>query len=140
MSKYNCPICHKEFDIKDSTIEDIITKSKHVSSTIRGRHAVHKYIDTHYYVRHCKKCVKKRDWTRRIINITILISFSLLDILKNITSSYHPIQELLILPFALFLIWVFICSPINFVIYKIFFEPDIDYAHDHNALVSPFEM
>lgn len=138
MSKYNCPVCHREFDIEDSIVEDIITKSKHISSTVSGRHAVHKYLDTHYYIRHCKRCVKIRKLIGYTINFAILVFF----LYRGLIDFYHSkeLLSLFALPLMLFLIYVFFCLPINFIIYKIFFEPDLDYASSHNALVDPCSM
>ncbi len=135
MSKFNCPICHKEFDVDKSVVEDIVTNSKHIKSSIRGRHVEHTFIDTHYYVRHCKSCYYKKVWSIRIIDILILggIEYRLFDPTHLVQSIFASL--IIILP----LFWIIICAPINRLIYKLFFELDIEYAYQHNALTKEKE-
>jgi hypothetical protein len=71
MSKCNCPICHRECDTEDTVIIDIVTKSQHLNTKIRGRKVVRTYIDTHFYVRECKRCASLQKWIRYIININL---------------------------------------------------------------------
>jgi hypothetical protein len=40
----------------------------------------------------------------------------------------------------IFLVWLIFGNLLYFIIYKIFFEPDIDYAYEHNALVTKDEF
>ena len=131
MSKFNCPICHKSFDVNDAVVEDIVTNSEHTKTTIRGRRIERTYLDTHCYVRHCKICIAKKVWTRRIINLLILggVGYRIFD-------PSHIIQSIFGDAISLFLVWLIFCNFINWVIYNIFFKPDIDYAYKHNAITN----
>ena len=133
MSKFNCPICHKEFDTKSCVVEDIITKSEHVSSTVKGRKAVHTYRDTHYFVRHCKKCVKKKKITSIIVNTLIMVPLTIWSFLVAWNSDSF-IVNLFLSAVVLLIVYALGCGLIKLIIYKLFFEPDIDYAREHNAL------
>ena len=48
-------------------------------------------------------------------------------------------MQILSAALMIFLVWLIFGNLLYFIIYKIFFEPDIDYAYNHNALVSKDE-
>ena len=134
MSKCSCPICHREIDAKDSVIIDTITKSVHQKTTIRGRKVTSTYLNTHYYVRECKRCAGLQKWIKRIINATIIIGLGI---------GFFDPNEIWMSIFAgaimIFLTWLIFGNLLYFIIYKIFFSPDIDYAYQHNALATKEE-
>ena len=135
MSKCNCPICHRECNTEDTVIIDTVTKSQHLNTKIRGRKVVSTYMDTHYYVRECKRCASLQKWIKYIINITIFVVFGILFFDPNDIG-----MSILGGALMIFLVWLIFGNLLYFIIYKIFFEPDIDYAYDHNALATKDEF
>lgn len=129
MSKYNCPICHREFETKDSVLVDTITKSEHQGTSVRGRKVVRTYLQTHYYVRECKRCACIQKWIKIIINTAIVVGIFI--------RFFNP-EEIWASIFGgailIFLVWLIFGNLLYFIIYKIFFSPDIDYCYEHNAL------
>ena len=135
MQKFNCPICHKEFNVDDAIIEKVVVKSEKVSSTVRGRHAVHTYRDHYYLARLCKKCIKKREIIKWIINLLVLIPvliWGIQGLAKG--DSKEAFINFFMIPLSMFLAWLFVCLPIYALICRIFFHPNREYAGQHNAI------
>jgi len=137
MAKYNCPICHKEYNIDDSVIEKVVVKSEKVSSTVSGRHAVHTYMDHYYLARICKKCIRRREIIKWVINSLVLIPILYWGIqeLINDSKGNGAFINLFMIPLSLFLGWLFVCLPIYALVCRLFFHPNREYAYKHNAIV-----
>ena len=134
MSKCNCPICHRELDISDTVIVDTVTKSEHQKTSIRGRQVTRTYLDSHYYVRECKRCAALQKWIKIAINTGIVLFIGI---------RFFDPKEIWMSIFGgalmIFLVWLIFGNLLYFIIYKLFFSPDIDYAYQHNALATSEE-
>ncbi|MGX8713724.1 MAG: hypothetical protein ACSW8I_08640, partial [bacterium] len=69
---YKCPMCHTTHEMDDCKVEEWFVKSTHKGSTVSGRTAVHKFVDSYLYVRLCPSCYKKLHTTRTVIKVLFL--------------------------------------------------------------------
>lgn len=140
---YKCPFCHTSHPIKDCEIDERFIKSKHTGSTIRGRYAVHSFIDTYRYVRLCRECAKKQKRTRIIMKILLYgiipIAYLVIGLFNGMIEKNGIVGTLLLV-----LVVVFVCSIVNAIINRLLEHSvyDIDYekAYDDNALLTSSEI
>lgn len=143
-NKYKCPICHNVHPVEDCEIEERFISSKHTGSTIQGRYAVHKFVDTYRYVRVCHKCAKKQRKTRKIIKIIMYIVIPILFLVRGIINSWDKFDGYEFLGMLVFMgIFYFFASIINAIINRILdnsvFEIDYEQAYHDNALSTKSE-
>lgn len=146
-SEFICPHCGKRHDISDAVVVDEITDTKSAGSTISGRNVVHKFIDTHYKVRFCPKCAKKREnakkWRSRIFWKIAPLGFCAFTvcgmIAKGEVDSIGSFIGVLLMGlfFGYLASVVLVAIPVG-IIFKLYLDIDVDEAAKGNALKNPF--
>lgn len=139
---YKCPICHSIHEMNDCDVEEWFVKSKHTGSTVSGRHAVHKFVDSYLYVRLCHKCYKRLHATRTILKVLFMGLFPIamtvwLCIRNPKDASFGGI--ILMLGVYLFVVYI-LGGIINRILEKTVFDFDYKQADKDGALLSPYEV
>ena len=125
---YKCPMCHTTHSMNDCKIEEWFVKSTHTGSTVSGRTAVHKFVDSHT--------------TRKIIKILFL---SVVPILLTILMVVRDTEGF---RFGALIIWLAVSYLISYIIggiiirvlEKSVFDFDYEQADKDNALLTPYEV
>ena len=141
-ANYKCPLCQTTHSMNDYKIEEWFVKSTHTGSTVSGRTAVHKFVDSYLYVRLCPSCYKKLHTTRNVIKI---LSLSVVPILLTVLLVVRNTEEF---SFGALIIWLAVCYFVSYVIggiiirimEKTVFDFDYEQADKDNALLTPFEV
>lgn len=141
-ANYKCPMCHTTHSMNDCKIEEWFVKSTHTGSTVSGRTAVHKFVDSYLYVRLCPSCYKKLHTTRKVIKILFL---SVVPILLTILMVARDTEGF---SFGAFIVWLAVCYLISYIIggiiirilEKSVFDFDYEQADKDNALLTPYEV
>jgi len=139
---YKCPICHTTHATNDCKVEEWFVKSEHTGSTVSGRHAVHKFVDSYLYVRLCHKCYKRLHATRTTLKVLFLgvlpIAMTILSYARS--TEKLGIGEIFVWLLVYFLIGYILGGIINRILEKTVFGFDYDQANKDNALLSPSEV
>lgn len=144
-NKYRCPLCQTVHNVEDCVVEERFIKSQHVGSTVQGRAAVHKFVDTYRYVRICPECQKKEQRTRNIIKIILFGVLPLAFFIKGLINSWDNLDggevvALLVIVGMIYLVAAIINGIINRMLDNSVYDIDYDQASADNALLSINEI
>lgn len=134
---FNCPICDRESNINEASIEPVTTSSKHIGTKIRGRVVTRTYRDTYYNVRICPKCNKRKIKVDRIIlGFVLIVLPTLYSIFYFVNSDNNGIVNfilLMVLPIPLALLFIYII--LSKIINALFFDIKIKKTEENNAIL-----
>ena len=144
---FTCPHCGKEYPKEIAVINDEITDSKYVGSTVRGRNAIHKFQDSHYQVRFCPSCAKKRSrvrfwlskfiWIICLLILTVFFTYCAL-VLKGETNILGSLLSSFLMSYLISI--VFVGIPLSWLFKWLYFDFDLEKAKKGNAILSIFEF
>lgn len=139
---YKCPMCHTTHSMNDCKIEEWFVKSKHTGSTISGRFAVHKFVDSYLYVRLCHKCYKRLHITRTMLKVLFMGVF---PIAMTIWICFRNPEDAsvggIIVMLGVYLFVGYLVGGItNRILEKTVFDFDYEQAEKDNALLTPYEV
>ena len=132
-SRFICPHCGKEYDIKDAVIQEQITSEKDGGMKVVGRKIVYStYVDS-VKVRFCPHCARKREFIskwNKIATLVVCLVLCLVYMLLFINLAFKDIMG--ILPLSI-IVWLIPMSIVDALLEKYYFKVDLEKAKEGNA-------